>query len=141
MGLGKKAVAMENTSLRTVKVSILKVCVKSFSPAENTVVLEILYEGSASRKITRITRLGNAAILATKLIEEVAMHAGDDAAEFDGEMLYEANAVLHDEMTIKGKLVDFFRTLYAKSQQIRNAKNSYGYLDLIRSIQRVEMIP
>src|SRR3989338_5778012 len=100
------------SSLKTIQVSLLKVSVKAFTPAENSVVLEIAYESKKTARITRTTRLGNANLLARQLMEEVIMHASDEAADFDGESLIQAHALIHNEHQAFAKLVDFFRTLY-----------------------------
>ena len=126
-------------SLRTVRVDLLKVVVKSFSPIDNMAVLEIFYDDGKSRQITRTTKLGDANVLALQLIDNLIISEKNEELEFDGEILKDVDVVIENEQKAKLLLIDFFRTLHSKAQQIRNNKNSAGYLDLIRNLQRTEL--
>ena len=127
-------------SLRTVRVDLLKVVVKSFSPIDNMVVLEIFYDDGKSRKITRTTKLGDANVLALQLIDNLIISEKNEELEFDGEILKDVDVVIENEQKARLLLIDFFRTLHSKAQQIRNNKNSVGYMDMIRNLQRTELI-
>ena len=127
-------------SLRTVRVDLLKVVVKSFSPIDNMVVLEIFYDDGKSRKITRTTKLGDANVLALQLIDNLIISEKNEELEFDGEILKDVDVVIENEQKARLLLIDFFRTLHSKAQQIRNNKNSAGYMDMIRNLQRTEMV-
>ncbi|MBS3132588.1 hypothetical protein J4470_00465 [Candidatus Woesearchaeota archaeon] len=127
-------------SLKTIRLNLLKVVVKSFSPIDNRAVLEIFYEDGKSRQITRATRLGDANMLALQLIDELVLSEKNDGLEFDGENLRGVDVVIENEQKIKLMLVDFFRTLHSKAQKIRNNKSASGYLDLIRGLQRTELV-
>ncbi len=131
---------MENQSVKTVHVNLLKVAVRRFSPIDNTAVMEIFFETSRIKSITRTTRLGDANILAMQLIDGLVLSERSEEAEFDGESLRGVDVVLENEQTAKLKLVDFFRTLHSKAQQVRNSKSADGHLDRIRSIQRTELL-
>ncbi len=131
---------MENQSVRTVRVKLLKVAVRRFSPIEKTATLEIFFDAGKIKSITRTARLGDANILAMQLIDNLVLSERGEEAEFDGESLRGADVVLENEQTARLKLIDFFRTLHSKAQQVRNSKSADGYLDMIRSIQRTELI-
>ncbi len=131
---------MENQSLRTVRVSLLKVAVRRFSPIDNTVLLEIFFDAGKIKSITRTTRLGDANMLAMQLIDDLMLSERSEEAEFDGESLRGVDVVLENEQKARLKLIDFFRTLHSRAQQVRNSKSSDGYLDLIRNIQRTELM-
>ncbi len=131
---------MENQSVKIVRVNLLKVVVKSFSPIDNMAVLEIFFDSGKRKSITRTTRLGDANVLSIQLMDELALSEKNEGAEFDGESLRDIDVIIENEQKARLKLVDFFRTLHSKAQQVRNSKNSEGYLDLIRNIQRTELI-
>src|SRR3989338_9120425 len=124
---------MENETVRTVKVNLLKVVVQSFTPNDNRAVLGIFFEDGKSKEMRRSTRLGDANLLAVQLMEELLLKEKNDCAEFDGESLLDVDVVLENEQKARLHLVDFFRTLHSKAQQIRNTTSSSGYLDLIRN--------
>ena len=127
-------------SLGRVRVNLLKVAVSSFSPMDNMVVLEIFYESGKSKQIIRATKLGDANVLAMQLMEELVINEKNDRLEFDGENVRDADVVLENEAKTRSMLVDFFRTLHSKAQQVRNNKSAEGYLDIIRSVQRTQLV-
>lgn len=131
---------MENQSLKTIRVTLLKVAVRSFSPADNMAVLEIFFDAGKRKSITRTTRLGDANILAIQLMEELALSERNEETDFDGESVKEADIIIENEQKARMKLVDFFRTLHSKAQQVRNSKSADGYLEMIRNIQRTELV-
>jgi hypothetical protein len=127
-------------SLRNIRLDLLKVIVKSFSPIDNMVVLDIFYNDGRSRQITRTTKLGDANVLALQLMDELVISEKNEESEFDGENLRDVEVVIENEQKTRIALVDFFRTLHSRAQQVRNNKSSAGHLDLIRSLQRTEMV-
>ncbi len=131
---------MENQSVRTVHVNMLKVAVRRFSPIDNTVLLEIFFDAGKIKSITRTTRLGDANLLSMKLIDDLIRSEMSEEAEFDGESLRGVDIVLENEQAARPKLIDFFRTLHSKAQKVRNSKSADGYIDLIRSIQGTELV-
>lgn len=131
---------MENQSLKTVYVRLLKVAVRKFSPIENKALLEIFFDDGKIKSITRATRLGDAKVLSMQLINELALNEKNEEMEFDGESLRDVDVIIENEQKAMLKLVDFFRTLHSRAQQVRNSKNSEGYLDMIRNIQRMELM-
>ncbi len=131
---------MENQSVKTVHVKLLKVAVRRFSPIYNTAALEIFFDTGKIKSITRTTRLGDANMLTMQLIDDLVLSERSGEAEFDGESLRGVDVVFENEQAARLKLVDFFRTLHSKAQQVRNSKSADGYLDMIRSIQRTELM-
>jgi len=127
-------------SLKTVRVDLLKVIVKSFSPMDNMVVLEIFYNDGKSRQITRTTKLGDANVLSLQLMDELIISKKNDEIEFDGESIRDVEVVIENQQKTRLMLIDFFRTLQSKAQRIRHNKSSAGYLDLIRNLQRTELV-
>ncbi len=130
---------MENEAVRTVKVSLLKVVVSSFTPNDNRAVLDIFFEDGKSKQMRRSTKLGDANLLSMQLIEELVIKEKNDFAEFDGETLREVEIMIENEQKVRLLLMDFFRTLHSKAQQIRNSMSSSGYLDMLRNFQRTEL--
>ena len=130
---------MENQSLRTIRISLLKVVVKSFSPNDNRAVLDIYFEDGKSKQMTRSTRLGDANLLTTQLLQELVLKEKNDCAEFDGESMKDVDVLLDNEQKARLMLIDFFRTLHSKAQQIKNASSSVGYIDRIRALQMTEL--
>ena len=130
---------MENQSVKTIHVNLLKVAVKSFSPADKLVVIEIYVDDGKIRRITRTAKLGDANMLAMQLIEELILSEKDQKLEFDGESLRDVEVIVQNEQKARIMLVDFFRTLHSKAQQIKNSKNSAGYMELIKHLQRTEL--
>ena len=130
---------MEEQILKTVKVNLLKVIVKSYSPNENRAVLEIFFDDGKQSRMTRSTILGDANLLALQLMEELILKEKNYSADFDGESLRDVDVVIEDEQRTRLLLVDFFRTLHSKANHIRNSSSAAGYLDLIRNLQMSEL--
>lgn len=131
---------MESQALKTVRVSLMKVVVKSYFPNENRVVLEIFFEDRKRRQMTRSTILGDANLLALQLMEELILKTKNDSADFDGEALKDVDVIIEDEKRTQLLLVDFFRTLHSKARHIRNSASSVGYLNLIKNLQMTELV-
>lgn len=130
---------MENETVRTIKVNLLKVVVQAFTPNDNRAVLGIFFEDGKSKEMRRSTKLGDANLLAVQLMEELVLKEKNDCAEFDGESLLDVDVLIENEQMTRLLLVDFFRTLHSKAQQIRNSSSASGYLDMIRNLQMTEL--
>jgi len=130
---------MEQSQVKIITIRILKVVVNSYSPGDQRIVLSAYFDDGCQRKIRRSAHIGDPYVLVAKLLDEILLKARDENCEFDGEQMSDADIRLDKEMLTVRQLADFFRTIYSKSQQIRNATSGVGYLDMIRQMQRFQV--
>lgn len=128
-------------SLKVVHVKLQKIFVSSFLPRDNQVTLEIYFEDGKNKQITKTTTLKEPSLLALQLMEELVLMEKNINLDFDGETLTgNTHIVIDEEQTTQALLIDFFQTLYSKAQKLKKMKDSVGYMDMLRDIQRTRLI-
>ena len=131
---------MTGQALRGVSIKLTKVKVKDYMPKENSVELEIFFEGVSSRRIVKRVSLGRVERTASGIIESVISQEKYLSVRFDGERIRERRVDFADKTIATRRLAGFLRTVHSKAQRIRKSSFAAGYIDLIKSMQREELL-
>ncbi len=126
--------------MKQVQLRLLGLKVRSFSPLENTVELEITFDDGNLKQVYKTIVLEDSKAAAESLLADLVKMERGINVEFDGETLISNANIYLDELGKNLKeLTIFFNNLHSRLLQIRHKKDAEGYMSLVSDINRMEL--
>ena len=126
--------------MKQVQLRLLGLKVRSFSPLENTVELEITFDDGNLKQVYKTIVLEDSKAAAESILADLVKMERGINVEFDGETLISnSNIYLEDLGKNLKELIIFLNNLHSRMLQIRHKKDAEGYMSLVNDINRMEL--
>lgn len=128
--------------MKLAPIKVLKLKVARFLPKDGLVEFAITYSNETTKEILKTDKVSYPESLARRILAEVRKTVKSAHKVWDdGELReMEADVVIDREDALVRQMTTFLETIRVKAEVVRHMKTADGYMDAVRSVNRMELI-